>query len=152
MGPSQRGLAREGTSAAPDPANRPRVCSDPFPSPPRREARASSPELAGSGADLQVFRVALSPRTRSGAGSTGVTEADTWRVNGGRTKGFVSTALFSGHCHGCSCSRGMCDLHGLPLGTPSPWSWDSFRFNHFRFLEHCNMPASSAHKATTFRE
>lgn len=142
-----------GTRAAPDPAKHLLAALQrSLPFLPHTEAHASSPELTGSGADLQVFHVALSPRTPSGAGSTGVTQADTWRVNGGRTNGFVSTALLSGHCHGCSRSRGVCNLHGLPLGMPLPWSWDSFCFNHFRFLEHRNMPASSTHNTTTFRE
>lgn len=97
------------------------------PSLPRAAGRhGPAPGMAGSGPELRVLLFARSPRTRSGAGSTGVTEADTWRVNGGRTKGFVClyclvlrtlsrVLLFLN-----GFSRGLCDLHELPLGVPFP--------------------------------
>lgn len=101
----------------------PRRC---LPCPALRGDTARPREPAGSGPELRVLLFACSPPTRSGAGSTGVTEADTWRVNGGRTKGFVClyclvlrtlsrVLLFLN-----GFSRGLCDLHELPLGVPFP--------------------------------
>lgn len=138
------------SSSCPGPRHgdtRGRCCSS-RPQPPRRclpfpalRGGGARPPGNWRGAALSSGSVlfAFSPRTRPGAGSTGVTEADTWRVNGGRTKGFVSTALFSGHCHGCSrslnrFSRGLCDLHELPLGTPFPKVSGFLLLRNFRVL------------------
>lgn len=53
-----------------------------------------------------------------------------WRVDGGRTEGFVSTASFSGHCDWRPrilgyFSRGLRDVHHLPLGMRLPMPLDS---------------------------